>query len=48
MSAQDNASTPNYVFGAGDVMSFLDAKLLGAPAGRVDQFDAGPARRVHR
>jgi len=31
MSAQDNASTPNYVFGAGDVMSFLDAKLLGAP-----------------
>lgn len=31
MSAQDNASTPNYVFGASDVMSFLDAKLLGAP-----------------
>ena len=31
MSVQDNAHTPNYVFGAGDVMSFLDAKLLGAP-----------------
>ena len=31
MSVQDNANTPNYVFGIGDVQSFLDAKLLGAP-----------------
>ncbi|CAB4879149.1 membrane protein insertase YidC [Rhodococcus fascians] len=31
MSAQENASTANYVFGAGDVQSFLDARLFGAP-----------------
>ncbi|OZD35649.1 membrane protein insertase YidC [Rhodococcus sp. 06-1477-1B] len=31
MSAQENASTANYVFGAGDVQSFLDSRLFGAP-----------------
>jgi len=31
MSVQDNANTPNYVFGMADVQSFLDAKLFGAP-----------------
>ncbi|TFI41284.1 membrane protein insertase YidC [Rhodococcus sp. 1R11] len=31
MSAQENASTANYVFGAGDVQSFLDARLFGTP-----------------
>ena len=31
LSAAVNAVTPNYVFGAGDVSSFLHAHLLGAP-----------------
>ena len=31
MSAADNYNTPNYFFSAGDVQSFLQAKLLGAP-----------------
>ena len=31
LSAADNASTPNYVFGTGDVVSFLHARLAGAP-----------------
>jgi YidC/Oxa1 family membrane protein insertase len=31
MSEQDNANTPNYLFGISDVQSFLDAKLFGAP-----------------
>lgn len=31
MTAQENANTPNYVFGAADVQSFLDARLFGAP-----------------
>jgi YidC/Oxa1 family membrane protein insertase len=31
MSATDNANTPNYLFSAADVQSFLHAKLLGAP-----------------
>ena len=31
MSAEDNLNTPNYVFSATDVQSFLDARLFGAP-----------------
>lgn len=31
MSIAENASTANYFFGVGDVQSFLDAKLFGAP-----------------
>ena len=31
MTVQQNALTPNYVFSAEDVRSFLDAKLFGAP-----------------
>jgi YidC/Oxa1 family membrane protein insertase len=31
MSATGNANTPNYLFSAMDVQSFLQAKLLGAP-----------------
>lgn len=31
LSIEENASLPNYVFGVGDVQSFLDAKLFGAP-----------------
>ncbi|MBB5913780.1 YidC/Oxa1 family membrane protein insertase [Nocardia transvalensis] len=31
MSAYDNAHTPNYVFNADDVQSFLSARLFGAP-----------------
>ncbi|MEU8895228.1 membrane protein insertase YidC [Nocardia sp. NPDC048505] len=31
MSIQDNANTPNYVFNAADVQSFLAARLFGAP-----------------
>lgn len=31
LSTQENASTANYLFGASDVQSFLDAKLFGAP-----------------
>ncbi|MEV6274784.1 membrane protein insertase YidC [Nocardia sp. NPDC051832] len=31
MSIQDNANTPNYVFNAADVQSFLSARLFGAP-----------------
>lgn len=31
MSVAQNANTPNYVFSAGDVQSFLGARLFGAP-----------------
>jgi YidC/Oxa1 family membrane protein insertase len=31
MSAEQNARTPNYVFNAAQVRSFLDARLFGAP-----------------
>ncbi|WP_433681681.1 membrane protein insertase YidC [Nocardia sp. CA-119907] len=31
MSAYDNAHTPNYVFSAADVQSFLSARIFGAP-----------------
>jgi len=31
MTATENADTPNYLFSAADVQSFLHAKLLGAP-----------------
>ncbi|MFD7842059.1 membrane protein insertase YidC [Nocardia sp. NPDC059764] len=31
MSPYDNAHTPNYIFSAGDVQSFLTARLFGAP-----------------
>ncbi|MCM6774201.1 membrane protein insertase YidC [Nocardia sp. CDC159] len=31
MSPETNAHTPNYVFGVGDVQSFLGARLFGAP-----------------
>ncbi|CCQ17204.1 putative integral membrane protein [Rhodococcus sp. AW25M09] len=31
MTAQENANTANYVFGATEVQSFLDARLFGAP-----------------
>lgn len=31
MSPYDNAHTPNYIFSAGDVQSFLSARLFGAP-----------------
>ncbi|WP_067704700.1 membrane protein insertase YidC [Nocardia jejuensis] len=31
MSAYDNAHTPNYIFSASDVQSFLTARLFGAP-----------------
>ncbi len=31
MSAEANAATPNYVFSAADVQSFLSARLFGAP-----------------
>ncbi|MFC9893253.1 membrane protein insertase YidC [Nocardia sp. NPDC127579] len=31
MSIQENANTPNYVFNAADVQSFLSARLFGAP-----------------
>ncbi|MFE3292475.1 membrane protein insertase YidC [Rhodococcus sp. NPDC059234] len=31
MSPVANANTPNYVFGVGDVQSFLNARLFGAP-----------------
>ncbi|MEV0292045.1 membrane protein insertase YidC [Nocardia sp. NPDC050710] len=31
MSAEQNAATPNYIFGATDVQSFLEAELFGAP-----------------
>lgn len=31
MSIEENANTPNYVFNAADVQSFLDARLFGAP-----------------
>ncbi|GAB2698439.1 membrane protein insertase YidC [Nocardia thraciensis] len=31
MSAYDNAHTPNYVFNAEDVQSFLSARIFGAP-----------------
>jgi YidC/Oxa1 family membrane protein insertase len=31
MTAEDNLNTPNYVFSATDVQSFLDARLFGAP-----------------
>ncbi|QIS13167.1 membrane protein insertase YidC [Nocardia arthritidis] len=31
MTPEQNAATPNYVFGADDVQSFLHAKILGVP-----------------
>ena len=31
MIAEDNANTPNYIFSATDVQSFLSARLFGAP-----------------
>ncbi|MGV9820547.1 membrane protein insertase YidC [Nocardia xishanensis] len=31
LTPEQNAQTPNYVFGAADVQSFLNAKLFGAP-----------------
>ncbi|WP_207843252.1 membrane protein insertase YidC [Williamsia soli] len=31
MTIEQNANTPNYIFSASDVQSFLDAKLFGAP-----------------
>ncbi|WP_378731164.1 membrane protein insertase YidC [Nocardia brasiliensis] len=31
MTPEQNAATPNYVFGATDVQSFLQAKIFGAP-----------------
>jgi YidC/Oxa1 family membrane protein insertase len=42
MSAQDNAHTANYLFGIGDVQSFLGAKLLGAPL--AASISSGPAQ----
>jgi YidC/Oxa1 family membrane protein insertase len=31
LTIEENADTPNYIFSASDVQSFLDAKLFGAP-----------------
>ncbi|MEV0356121.1 membrane protein insertase YidC [Nocardia sp. NPDC050697] len=43
MSAYDNAHTPNYVFSATDVQSFLSARIFGAP---ISAFITAPASEL--
>jgi YidC/Oxa1 family membrane protein insertase len=43
MSAYDNAHTPNYVFSATDVQSFLSARIVGAP---ISAFITSPASQL--
>ncbi|WP_069164950.1 membrane protein insertase YidC [Nocardia altamirensis] len=43
MSAYDNAHTPNYVFSATDVQSFLSARIFGAP---ISAFITSPTSEL--
>ncbi|WP_327094812.1 membrane protein insertase YidC [Nocardia vinacea] len=43
MSAYDNAHTPNYVFSAADVQSFLSARIFGAP---ISAFITSPPSQL--